>query len=724
MSLNFNSILQQVILGFLVCCGLFITRLEAVEPDTRLYDKNIEIRETAYTAKADQLKDRIARSEEGKQKQAYLIQQQLLNKLVELHDKVEIPSEDGTMHELSNQRAFSWQDFAEFLQKYIHVIEQLKFSHENMESTRKQKQEFHNLLTALPEGSEEEPILQLQYAYQVRKLSHLIELDKHLKGRLEKTNDHYAQMLHRVTIKEKMLASQEKQVSEAEKKYKDLSEQKTIAAPADNAAIEAQEDLLAGFLGQELGEEVEKKMNYQQLKLMDLQVNQLAEKSDLFAAEISYLKEQQKFIWLELFHNMGNYFTIIDVSGDIKKRIEKLVKEVNKAQENKHSFEKEFSSLRGGGALIGPKSNTLIDSLDSRLGDTFTVLSGIRKQAETLKIKADLLEKAIDLKQSSLRSVVTKTREATDDLYERVMQILKHPIVSYSGMNLTPLLFLQIILLLCLAIFINRLYGHVVIKMGRKRGWTERTVQLVHAVGKYPFIFLVAMMILSVIGINTSSLALVAGALSVGIGFGMQTIVNNLVSGIILLFDKSIRPGDVISLGDHAQAGGYRGNVVQMNIRATVLRTNDNINIIIPNADLMASQVVNWTYSDEKIRFRVPFSVAYGSDIDRVKKVIKETVLNLPVVLAHPEPQIWMSAHGESSLSFFAAVWVEGQNARRPARTFDIVLTEIYKSLNEHGIEMPFPQMDVRLRGGAEDYLGPAKVTDTLESANFAQANI
>jgi len=310
--------------------------------------------------------------------------------------------------------------------------------------------------------------------------------------------------------------------------------------------------------------------------------------------------------------------------------------------------------------------------------------------------------------------MVTKTRDATDDIFEKIVSVLKYPLVSYSGMSISLLLFVQLFALLVFGIIINRLYGHMVLRMGKKRKWSEQTVHLVQAVGKYPFIFIVAMITLSVVGINTRSLALVAGALSVGIGFGMQTIVSNLVSGIILLFDKSIRPGDFISLGENSQSGGFRGNVVQMNIRATVLQTNDNINIVIPNADLMASKVVNWTYSDDKIRFRIPFSVAYGTDVDRVKSLVKEAVLGLPVVLSQPEPQIWMAEHADSSLAFVAAIWVEGQSARQPARATDTVLTTIYKTLYEHGIEIPFPQMDLRLRGTkhkAEDIMG---ITDAI----------
>ena len=292
-----------------------------------------------------------------------------------------------------------------------------------------------------------------------------------------------------------------------------------------------------------------------------------------------------------------------------------------------------------------------------------TFLSGIDQRAEILENKGRLLGRAIDLKQSSIGSMVTKTREATDDIYEKALHILRYPIISYSGMSVSLLLFLQIFTLLIFGIIVNRFYGHVVMRMGKRRMWSERTIQLVHAVGKYPFLIIVAMIILSVVGINTRSLALVAGALSIGIGFGMQTMVNNLVSGIILLFDKSIRPGDFISLGEHTQSGGFQGNVVQMNIRATVLRTNDNINIIIPNADLMASKVVNWTYSDDKIRFKIPFSVAYGTDIDKVKSILRKAILDLPVVLPNPEPQIWLEDHADSALAFIAAILTQREYA-------------------------------------------------------------
>lgn len=511
--MNSKMILKNAILVVTMIFALNATTLRAVEPDTRLYDEKIDQRDEVYAMKSRQLIEKIKKTEGSKEKQKYLVQQQLLSKLKELPDKAEIPMNDEVLPDFTLQEGLKWKEFEKYLEKYIGVISQERLSAQNLESTRKQKQTLHNKLIALPDNSEEEAILQLQHAYQVRKLAHLAELDKHLKKRLEKEKEEYPQILNRIKIPQKMVDAQVETGLRAGKILEHLEDDKILAAPGDDAAIEQQESLLAGYLGQELGDNEKKEMNHEQLKLLELQTQQLSEDSRIFEAEIKYLEEEQMVLWFGLLGNTEEFFKLSDLTGDIDKKVSRLRKEAAKAQVRKYTYEKELSSLRGGNALIGPKSEQLIKKLDDGLSKTFTVLSGVYQQAELLESKGRLLARAIDLKQSSIGSMVTKTREATDNMYEKIIHVLSYPIVSYSGMTLTLLLFLQIVVLLIFGILINRLYGRVVVRMGRKRRWTERTIQLVHAVGKYPFIFLVAMVILSVVGINTSSLALVAGAL-------------------------------------------------------------------------------------------------------------------------------------------------------------------------------------------------------------------
>lgn len=701
----------SMLIVFSSICSIYITvaNVWAVSPETSLYSDQIEIRNSTYQKKEKLLQTRVAAAKNEDEKKNLLLQLQLLDKLDEIQS---IPAKPKNNTEISSIPP-SWKNFEQFLERYISIKKESKQSAESLEITSKKKQTYYSQLLALAEDDPDQHILQLQHAYQTIKLNYQSGIDKNLTTSFKTLKENFPQLVEQLHITKQVIDDQKYNLQQAKTNRITTLDNKTLSLAANEVLIQEQENLLAGFIGQDLNDSDQKKMHYNQLKLLELQVRKIITTAQLFESEIHVYQEQQQLYWYQLLGAEENYYRLADVSGDMNQNIVRLRKEVNELPPLLHGHETQLSTLRGGNALIGPKAQELVEILEKDIQTTGTQLSAILKRVNITEHKGRLLEKAINFKQSSLTSMVTKTREATGDLVEKIMGIMTYPLLSYSGMTLSLLLFLEVLLLLILSIVINKLYGHFVARMGVQRNWSERTVHLIQATGKYPFIFVVAMVILSVIGVNTSSLALVAGALSVGIGFGMQTIASNLVSGIILLFDKSIRPGDFISLGDGTGAGGFRGNVVQMNTRATVLRTNDNINIIIPNADLIASKVVNWTYGDDKIRFRIPFSIAYGSDIDNVKLLIEKALVELPVTLSHPAPQIWMTEHDSSSLNFVAAIWVQGQAARQPARTTDTALTTIYNTLTTHNIEIPFQQMDFRFRDN--------EVEQSIEAKNIIE---
>lgn len=671
--------------------------LEAVEPESRLYSEQAGERESAYAAREEQLQAKMQTVNDEKDAQSLQLQLQLLAKLRELPGSPEKPAVDLDFSELDMNREISWQVAEKYLERYVNILRESKLSAGNLKNTRKQLEELYDKLLALDGADPQQDVLQLQYAYQFRRLAGQEQIDKQLQQGLDKARERYPEIVKAVRIGREPINRQRELVAREQNALRQLEETVGLAMTGDETLIQQQESLLAGYLGRNLSDDESRLMHYEQLKLLDYHVVRLSREWQLIARQVVLYEATQKALWLRLLGRDPDFFSISDELGDLEKKLEAVQGVSKKIHYQVYAREKELSTLRGGNALIGPKAQELIGNLEEVVRESLTRLANFDQRIAMLEDKGSILRRTIDQRQSALGSMVMKTREATDDFFEKVLSVLRYPLVSYSGMNISLLLLIEIVLLLVCGILINRLYGMMISRMGRKRNWSERTVHLIQAVGKYPFIFVVAMVILSIVGINTSSLALVAGALSVGIGFGMQTIVNNLVSGIILLFDKSIRPGDYISLGSDMLSNTFRGNVVQMNIRATVLRTNDNISIIIPNGDLLASQVVNWTYSDEKIRFRVPFSVAYGADIAQVKDIIVQAVSALEVVLVTPEPQIWLAKHGESSLDFLAAIWVEGEHARQPARTFDVVLTAIYNALNSHGIEIPFPQLNLHL---------------------------
>jgi small-conductance mechanosensitive channel len=669
----------------------------AVAPESQLYSDKPELRNTAYEAKELLLRKNIALEKDDEKKKNLQIQQQLLKKIYEIQDPPP-PSDVSLGMNSDAQEKVTWEDFELFLDKYISSRKEYKKSKKSLELTTQEKHTLYNQLLALAEDDPEQHILQLQHAYQVRKEMYQESISHNLEQNIDHLRYQFPQLIKQLHIETSVAEQQKKILEKAEADFQQTEKVQTLSIAALEVLIQEQESLLANYLGQDLSDADKKRMHYNQVKLLEQQVKKLVASSYRLESNVSLYQEKEQLFWFQLLGSARDNYDLTDDVEHMSAAIIRLRKEISALPSLLHDYDSQLSTLQGGNALIGPKAKELIPTLENDIQATGTKLSAILKKVDHLEHRTHFLKQAIKVNQSSMGAIVLHTRQATGDMLEKIQSTLTYPLLEYNGMSISLLLILQLFGLLVVGIFINRLYGHLIQRMGVRRKWSERTIHLVQAIGRYPFIFILAMVMLSVVGINTSSLALVAGALSVGIGFGMQTIVNNLVSGVILLFDKSIRPGDFISLGDGSDASGYRGNVVQMNTRATVLRTNDNINIIIPNADLIASKVVNWTYGDDRVRFRIPFSVAYGSDIEEMKTLVTAAINEIPLVLTQPEPQIWMTEHADSCLEFVAAIWVRGKHARQPARTSDTILTKIYTTLHQHNIEIPLPQMDLNLR--------------------------
>jgi small-conductance mechanosensitive channel len=193
-------------------------------------------------------------------------------------------------------------------------------------------------------------------------------------------------------------------------------------------------------------------------------------------------------------------------------------------------------------------------------------------------------------------------------------------------------------------------------------------------------------------GLDLSRLALVAGALGVGIGFGLQTIVANFISGLILLFERPVKPGDTVEFD------GLRGVVQSIGMRASIVRTFQGADVIVPNQDFIAGRVVNWTLSDQTRRVEIPVGVAYGTNPPEVITLLTDTVGKHAKVLERPAPTVLFSGFGESSLDFEIRLWTSADDW--PAVRSD-VLVATYEALTRAGIEIPFPQRDLHLRSVA-----------------------
>ncbi|MCB2078111.1 MAG: mechanosensitive ion channel [Novosphingobium sp.] len=201
---------------------------------------------------------------------------------------------------------------------------------------------------------------------------------------------------------------------------------------------------------------------------------------------------------------------------------------------------------------------------------------------------------------------------------------------------------------------------------------------------------------IDVLGIDLTALAVFSGAFGLAIGFGLQKTFGNLIAGIILLMDKSIKPGDVIAVADQAGNSTF-GQIRKIGIRAVSVTTRDEREYLIPNENLMINQVENWSYSSRNVRMQVPVGVSYLCDIARAEELMLEAAKSSKRVLETPPPTVWLDAYGDSSVNFIIHCWI-----RDPEQGVGNVKSEVLKTLwwlfKENDIEIPYPQRDLNLR--------------------------
>ncbi len=240
---------------------------------------------------------------------------------------------------------------------------------------------------------------------------------------------------------------------------------------------------------------------------------------------------------------------------------------------------------------------------------------------------------------------------------------------------------------------------------GRRRAVERGAKSTLLRVSTYFWWGLYAVFSLSVLGLSLTSIAVVAGGLSVGIGFGLQTTVNNFVSGLILLFGRSVQAGDTIQIGEG------EGVVKEVNIRNTEVLTRENATVFVPNSELVSGRIVNWSHKDPSVRRDINIGVAYGSDTDKVRELLLAAADQCPAVLQNPPPAVLHWDFGPSTLDFKLRVWLADVN--NAVSSLSMIRTAIDRLFREAGIEIAFPQTDLHLR--------TAPALENLAAPHFAE---
>jgi small-conductance mechanosensitive channel len=280
-------------------------------------------------------------------------------------------------------------------------------------------------------------------------------------------------------------------------------------------------------------------------------------------------------------------------------------------------------------------------------------------------------------------------------IIDKIMLVLHYKLFE---LNQTPVSLSSIImffLMMVLVILFSKTLNKFLLKRILSKLQIEPSTQYTMLrVNHYILLIIGAIIAFQFIGINLSGLAVIFGLLSVGIGFGLQNVTSNFIAGLILLFERPIQIGDRVLVGD------TEGDVLEINIRSTTIRSLSNVSIIVPNSEFISSQVVNWTHGDKKIRLDVEVGVSYNSDLDTVLRCLREVAVENPKLLKSPEPDVLFKSFGDSSWNMVLRVWIPDPKFHHIIRSD--INCGIVRKFRENNVEIPFPQRDLHLRSAEQ----------------------
>ncbi len=271
-------------------------------------------------------------------------------------------------------------------------------------------------------------------------------------------------------------------------------------------------------------------------------------------------------------------------------------------------------------------------------------------------------------------------------------RLLVYTFVKIGGVAISPVFLIKAAIFLVLLVTISKLFQRIVLaRMLRRLSISEAQKFALGRFLTYALIFGGLFIGLQSLGVNLNSLVVFGGALGVGVGLGLQSVVANFVAGIVLLVEQPIR------IGDRVETKDTLGDVIRIAARSTWIRTNDNVVMIVPNSDFINNAITNWTANDPEVRISLPVGVSYSSNPEQVRTILLAAAAQHPDVLKTPEPDVIFTDYGDNSINFELRVWTEGRTHTPLVLKSDLYFM-LFARFRDAGIELPFPQRDLHLR--------------------------
>jgi small-conductance mechanosensitive channel len=311
-----------------------------------------------------------------------------------------------------------------------------------------------------------------------------------------------------------------------------------------------------------------------------------------------------------------------------------------------------------------------------------------------IRLVTSVLRNPFMVRLVSLSAWCVAALSITDQL-DFVINLLDSVAIDLGGLRLTPLLLIKLAVLLAMALWLSNIASNFLEgRITQSRDLTPSIQVLLVKMMRLGLMVVAVAIVLSAVGINLSALAIFSGAVGVGIGFGLQKIVANFISGVILLADKSVKPGDLVTVGDNF------GRISAMNTRYISVAAGDGREFLIPNEDLITQKVVNWTYTDKNTLVKVVFGTNYDADPRLVCKLAVEIAKATPRVTKLKPPTCLLTEFAEAGMKFSLTFWISDPEAGMDNVRSDVMLS-LWDAFKQEGIRVPYPVREIRVRGSA-----------------------
>ncbi|MCB1111081.1 MAG: mechanosensitive ion channel [Chlamydiales bacterium] len=328
--------------------------------------------------------------------------------------------------------------------------------------------------------------------------------------------------------------------------------------------------------------------------------------------------------------------------------------------------------------------------------DNLLLIQKLRNELQETDFLLDELKKQIALTVGGGERWLQQIWDWMLSLVQGASKLLNKELVSVGETSITTLAVLRFILIILVTFWIAQLTTRTLkVIVQKRKGVKKSLIYTISRLINYLLLAVGFLIALSSFGFDFSNLVLIMSALGVGIGFGLQSIFNNFISGIIILFESHLKVGDYVEL-----ESGLRGEIREINVRSTLITDNDGVDVLVPNSEIISNKVLNWTLKMPYRRIHIPFSVAYGTDKELVQKIVLEAAKKVPHTLEKigiPEPRLRMTNLGDNGIEFELVIWIKGDVTRRYNATRSDYLWAIETALRENKVEIPFPQRDIHI---------------------------